>query len=73
MSQVMAALDAVWKVLLVGLVLGAGLPALFSLGVRQQAHGRRVLAYAAYTVVGVAVLLGIAGIVAHGLGVKVFT
>ncbi|MFV0452964.1 MAG: hypothetical protein ACK5LS_12130 [Propioniciclava sp.] len=73
MTQVMAAIDAVWKVLLIGLVLGAGLPALFSLGVRQQAQGRRVLAYAAYAVVGSAVGLGIAGIVAHGLGVKLFT
>lgn len=72
MSQVLAALDAIWKVLLVGLLLGAGLPALFSVGVRQQAHGRRALAAAAYTVVGAAVVLGIAGIVAHGLGVKLF-
>lgn len=72
MNQVMAAVDAVWKVLLVGLVLGAGLPALFSLGVRQQAEGRRAIAYVAYSVVGVAVLLGIAGIVAHGLGYKIF-
>lgn len=37
MSQTMAALDAVWRVLAVGLVLGSGLPALFSLGVRQLA------------------------------------
>ncbi|WP_300080475.1 hypothetical protein [Propioniciclava sp.] len=72
MSQVLAALDAIWKVLLVGLVLGAGLPALFSLGVRQHAHGRRGAAYVAYAVVGAAVVLGIAGIVAHGLGVKLF-
>lgn len=72
MNQVMAAVDAVWRVLLIGLVLGAGLPALFSLGVRQQAEGRKVLAYGAYVIVGAAVLLGIAEIVAHGLGVKLF-
>lgn len=73
MEQVLAALDAVWKVTVVGLVLGAGLPALFSLGVRAQASGRRGWAYAAYAVVGAhAVATGIAGIVAHGLGVKLF-
>lgn len=73
MNQVMAAIDAVWKVLLVGIVLGAGLPALFSLGVRQHAEGRRLLAGAAYAVVGLAVLAGLAGIIAHGLGVKIFS
>lgn len=72
MEQVLAALDAVWKVTVVGLALGAGLPALFSLGVRAQASGRRGWAYAAYAVVGLAVATGIAGIVAHGLGVKLF-
>jgi hypothetical protein len=33
------ALEAAWKVLLVGLVLGAGLPAIFALGVRSFAWG----------------------------------
>lgn len=33
------ALDAIWKVALVGLVLGAGLPALFAFGVRASAWG----------------------------------
>jgi hypothetical protein len=33
------ALQAAWKVLLVGLLLGAGLPALFALGVRSLAWG----------------------------------
>lgn len=81
MSQAMAALDAIWRVLAIGLLLGAGLPALFSLGVRQLALAtepganpalHRVLAWVAFGVVGAAVLLGIAGIVAHGLGVKLF-
>lgn len=72
MEQLLAALDAIWKVTAVGLVLGAGLPALFSLGVRAQASGRVAWGYAAYAVVGLAVLTGIAGIVAHGLGVKLF-
>lgn len=72
MEQLLAALDAIWRVLLVGILLGAGLPALFSLGVRQQAHGHRGPAVAAFAVVGAAVALGIAGIVAHGFGVKLF-
>jgi hypothetical protein len=39
MGQLMAALDAGWRVLLVGLVLGAGLPTLFGLGVLSLAWG----------------------------------
>lgn len=72
MEQLIAALDAIWKVTAVGLLLGAGLPALFSLGVRAQANGHAMRAFAAYTLVGLAVLTGIAGIVAHGLGVKLY-
>jgi hypothetical protein len=34
------ALDALWQVLLVGLLLGAGLPALFALGLRSLNTGR---------------------------------
>jgi hypothetical protein len=37
---VMKSLDALWQVALVGLVLGAGLPALFALGVRSLNRGR---------------------------------
>jgi hypothetical protein len=33
------ALDGAWKVLLAGIVLGAGLPALFALGIRSLAYG----------------------------------
>ena len=39
MHTISLALDAVWKVLLVGLILGAGLPALFAVGVRGLAIG----------------------------------
>ena len=39
MNQVIAALDAAWRILLIGIVLGAGLPALFSFGVRAMAWG----------------------------------
>jgi hypothetical protein len=33
------ALDGAWKVLLAGIVLGSGLPALFALGIRSLAYG----------------------------------
>jgi hypothetical protein len=36
------ALDALWQVLVVGLLLGAGLPALFALGLRSLNTGRTV-------------------------------
>lgn len=39
MDQLFAALDATWRILLVGLVLGAGLPSLFALGIRSLAWG----------------------------------
>lgn len=39
MGQLWAALDAAWRVLLIGLVFGAGLPALFAFGVRALAWG----------------------------------
>jgi predicted secreted protein len=39
MDQLLAALDAGWRVLLVGLLLGAGLPAIFAFGVRALAWG----------------------------------
>jgi len=39
MEQLLAALDAGWRVLLVGLVLGAGLPTIFAVGVRALAWG----------------------------------
>ena len=35
------ALAAIWQVLVVGLLLGAGLPALFALGMRSLSAGRR--------------------------------
>ena len=39
MEQLFAALDASWRVLLISLVLGAGLPVLFGLGIRALAWG----------------------------------
>lgn len=75
-------LQAAWKVVLAGLLLGAGLPALFALGVRFSADGTgeitapgaapragfRVLGVVCFVAVAVLVALGITVIVAAGLG-----
>jgi hypothetical protein len=83
MHNVTLAFEAAWKILLVGLLLGAGLPALFATGVRSMAYGQggdaevsaaaphpigRVLAGVCFAVVALAVVLGIAYVVATGLG-----
>ena len=34
------ALDGAWRVLLAGLLLGAGLPVLFALGISSRSHAR---------------------------------
>lgn len=87
MEQFIAALDGAWRVLLVGLVLGAGLPMMFAFGIRALAWGTggdaerhaegvvlkphlggRLVAYTMFSLVVLSVLLGIAYIVAHGLG-----
>ncbi|TQS42693.1 hypothetical protein [Cryptosporangium phraense] len=39
MHNVSLALQAAWKVLLIGLILGAGLPTLFAFGIRAMAWG----------------------------------
>ena len=44
MDILISALQAVWQVALVGLLLGAGLPALFAVGMRSLASGRAVSA-----------------------------
>jgi hypothetical protein len=82
------ALEGAGRVLLVCLVLGAGLPALFALGVRALAYGSggeaqvhatgvsapnpnragATIAYVCFTVVLLAVALGITFIVASGFG-----
>lgn len=82
MHTISLALDAVWKVLLVGLILGAGLPALFAVGVRGLAVGNgheredgtvhkpnpmsNALAAIAFLIVIIAVVLGVSMIVASG-------
>jgi hypothetical protein len=81
------ALEGAGRVLLVCLVLGAGLPALFALGVRALSYGGgeahvpasgvsaptrnrtgTTIAYLCFTIVLLAVALGIAFIVASGFG-----
>ncbi len=74
------AFEGAWHVLLAGLILGAGLPALFALGIRALSMGSageeghqptllgKVLAGACFAVVLLGVLAGIGTIVAHGLG-----
>jgi hypothetical protein len=83
MEQVSLALEGAWKVLLVGLVLGAGLPAIFATGVRSLAwgvggeaevsHARpnplgRVVAALLFAVVAYAVISGILFVIASGQG-----
>ncbi|ABS01680.1 hypothetical protein [Kineococcus radiotolerans] len=75
--------DALWRILLLALLLGAGLPVLFSAGVRAMAHGAggdaetshapghpigKVLAIVCFAVVVAAVAIGITYIVASGFG-----
>ncbi|MCZ4497656.1 MAG: hypothetical protein JWQ74_209 [Marmoricola sp.] len=78
------ALEGAWKVLLVGLVLGAGLPAVFATGIRALAWGTggtaevvldarphpvgRLLAGACFAVVLAGIVLGLTVIVAAGQG-----
>jgi hypothetical protein len=77
------ALEGAWKVLLAGLILGAGLPAVFALGIRSMAFGAggdaevdhaaphpvgRLVAYVLFAIVVLVALLGITYIVAGGFG-----
>jgi hypothetical protein len=86
MHNVTLAFEAIWKVLLVGLVLGAGLPTLFAAGVRFLAWGQggaaevqaaavphplgRALAAVCFAVVLAGVALGILYVVVTGMGNK---
>lgn len=90
MDQLFAALNGAWQVLVAGLVLGAGLPALFAVGVNALAWGAggdaelhestpappphrlgRIVAYAVFGVVLLAVLAGVGYITAHGMGYSI--
>ena len=81
------ALDALWQVVVVGLVLGAGLPALFALGVRAMSSGRTLAAdgvsyvdppstagrAGAYALFGVCALAVVFGIVVIIFGKQLFS
>ena len=86
MHNVTVALEGALKVLLTGLVLGAGLPAVFALGIRSLAYGvggdaevdhapphpvGRLLAVLCFAVVLGGVVLGITIVVASGFGKEV--
>ena len=75
--------DAIWRVLLVSVVLGAGLPAVFALGIRSLAWGDggaaetsgakgnplgKVLAVILFIIVAYCIVAGILFIIASGQG-----
>jgi hypothetical protein len=75
--------EAIWKVLLASLVLGAGLPAVFALGIRSLAWGTggdaevdhapghpagKVVAGILFVLVGYGILTGLLFIIASGQG-----
>jgi hypothetical protein len=83
MNTVTLALQGAWKVLAVGLVLGAGLPVIFGLGIRSLALGAggdaevdhaqpkpigKVLAALCFLIVLLGVAVGITVVVASGYG-----
>ncbi len=86
MDNLRFALEGAWKVLAIGLVVGAGVPVVFALGIRSLAFGAggdaetdhaaphplgRVLATLCFVVVVAVVAIGLAIIVASGLGKEV--
>ncbi|GAA4906655.1 hypothetical protein GCM10025789_27600 [Tessaracoccus lubricantis] len=81
MNVIWLALEGGGQVLLAGLILGAGLPAIFSLGIRALSYGAhqnvddhtphpfaKVVAGLAFGIVVLAIALGISVIVSHGMG-----
>ena len=85
MNTLWLALGGAWNVLWLGMLLGAGLPAVFALGIRALSYGvggdadatdhephpvARIAAYLCFALVLVAIAAGIGVIVAHGLGMK---
>ncbi|SDT38590.1 hypothetical protein [Microlunatus soli] len=78
-------LSALWKVIAVGILLGAGLPALFALGLRSLNAGRTVNADGtvtgetsssgralAYVIFGVVIAVALFGIVVIVFGKQLF-
>lgn len=83
MNTLQLAAEGAWNVLSVALILGAGVPLVFAMGVRALAIGAdpridnrpsplgRILAVVCFGAVVLAVSIGIAIIVAGGMGKKV--
>lgn len=84
MNTLSLAFHSAWKVLLIATVLGAGVPALFAVGVRSLAAGQgeltdgtkavswgKPLGIACFALVALAVALGLAIIISSGFGMKV--
>ncbi|GAA1387943.1 hypothetical protein [Luteococcus peritonei] len=78
--------SAIGQVLLIGLLVGAGLPALFSVGIKAMAYGvggdaeishesghpvGKVIGYLCFALVLACIALGISIVVSSGLGYKV--
>ena len=83
MNNIGLAFDGAWKVLVAGVLLGAGLPAIFALGIRALAYGAggdaevdheaghpigKVLAILCFALVVIGIALGNTYIVATGFG-----
>ncbi|MEL4357370.1 MULTISPECIES: hypothetical protein [unclassified Luteococcus] len=78
--------SAILQVLLIGLLVGAGLPALFSVGIRAMAYGvggdaetshaaghpvGKLVGYLCFALVLLSIAMGISIVVSSGLGYKV--
>lgn len=85
MDIVISTVQAIWQVLLVGLLLGAGLPALYALGLRSLNVGRTVQADGTvvgstpamnrtigYLLIGIVVAVALFGIVVIVFGDQIF-
>ena len=85
MNNLWLALEGARNVLLIGLLLGAGLPAIFALGIRALSWGSgtmvntedhtphlwgRIVGYFCFAIVLAAIALGIGAIVASGFGMR---
>lgn len=77
--DILSILGSVWQVLLVGLLFGAGLPALFSLGMRSLASGPETAegpgalrVTAAWVCFGLCIAVALFGVVVIVFGKQIF-
>lgn len=83
--MIFALIKGAWEVLIIGMILGAGVPSIFALGLRAMSYGAvrgqdtanhrpnmfaRVVAICCFAIVIAAILIGITIIVSDGLGMK---